>query len=540
MFGRARHHRPAGGSWGRVTAPLAAAVATSLLLAAGCGDRQAAAPRIVAQAAEHEIEWFPGTVEEAFAHARARNLPVFLYWGAEWCPPCHEIKATVFRSREFIERSRLFVPVYLDGDAENAQAIGEQFAVLGYPTMIVFSPAGEEITRIPGGIDVQAYASVLDLAIGATRPAAATLARALDQGAALDAAECRLLAYYSWEQNPALLADRDRADAFGRLAGACPAGMEVERSMLYMAGLEAAVAAAQESPQEAALDPDLRREAVGRVLAVLGDESLARANLHALTIAGARITAAITDAGTARRAELEARFAEALRQLGNDPQLFTTERLYALVGRIRFARIDDAEAALPEALQREIRSTLARADAATTDPYERQTVINMASAVLEMAGMTAEAKALLLAELGRSKQPYYFMTGLADLERTAGNHEAAIAWLARGYEEARGPATRFQWGTYYVLGLIEMVPEDEDRIAAATLRVVGELAATRAFHQRPKAQLERMQGKLESWNADGVHAAAIARIRDGVRQVCAAIPDPDPARASCDGFLARA
>ena len=48
--------------------------------------------------------------------------------------------------REFIERSSLFVPVYLDGDTELAQAQGERFGVLGYPTMIVLAPDGTEIT----------------------------------------------------------------------------------------------------------------------------------------------------------------------------------------------------------------------------------------------------------------------------------------------------------------------------------------------------------------------------------------------------------
>ena len=51
---------------------------------------------------------------------------------------CHAISATVFKSPEFLERSKLFVPVYLDGDTENAQAYGEKFSVRGYPTMIVF------------------------------------------------------------------------------------------------------------------------------------------------------------------------------------------------------------------------------------------------------------------------------------------------------------------------------------------------------------------------------------------------------------------
>ena len=92
-----------------------------------------------------DIPWFDGDVESAFAAAKEQGKPLFLYWGAEWCPPCHQIKDQIFSKPEFIAKSRLFVPVYLDGDTDRAQKYGDRFGVMGYPTIIVFSPAGVEL-----------------------------------------------------------------------------------------------------------------------------------------------------------------------------------------------------------------------------------------------------------------------------------------------------------------------------------------------------------------------------------------------------------
>src|SRR5512139_3140554 len=121
------------------------------------------------------IDWFKGDVDAAFAAAKAANKPVFLYWGAEWCPPCAQIKSTIFNKREFQERSRLFVPVYLDGDTPGAQKQGETFGVVGYPTMILFRPDGTEIARLPGGVDVAKYATILDAALVDAKPVAEIL-----------------------------------------------------------------------------------------------------------------------------------------------------------------------------------------------------------------------------------------------------------------------------------------------------------------------------------------------------------------------------
>ena len=106
-----------------------------------------------ASARADEVAWVAAStdaqIESAFAQSRADRKPLLLYWGAKWCPPCNQLKATLFNRQDFVERSRGFVAVNVDGDAPGAQKLGARFKVIGYPTMILFNPAGAELTRLP-------------------------------------------------------------------------------------------------------------------------------------------------------------------------------------------------------------------------------------------------------------------------------------------------------------------------------------------------------------------------------------------------------
>jgi len=230
--------------------------AVAALLLAGCDRRKDEPPPVpdpqsvpatgVAKTAAGEshlppgIDWFGGDLDAAFAAARKADKPVFLYWGAEWCPPCAQIKTTIFSKREFQERSRLFVPVYLDGDTPSAQMYGERFGVIGYPTMILFKPDGTEITRLPGGVDVARYARILDVALADARPVSDILAAA-GSGGAITSNDWKLLAYYSWSTDAGHVLPADRQLAtFRALANRCPAELPAECARFFFAYLGAA------------------------------------------------------------------------------------------------------------------------------------------------------------------------------------------------------------------------------------------------------------------------------------------------------------
>jgi thiol-disulfide isomerase/thioredoxin len=483
------------------------------------------------------IDWFEGSVEDAFAAAKESGKPIYLYWGAVWCPPCHAISATIFKSPEFLERSKLFVPVYLDGDTENAQAYGEKFGVRGYPTMIVFDSAGVELTRIPGGIDLQAYANVLDLTLNHASSASDLVASLAAGSNSLTAPDCTLLAYYSWGQNTTILADADAGAVFRSMYEACPADMAVERSILYFGWFDEAITAANAEEDAVPLSDEQKAEALLHVEALLADDDLIDANIFTVLFSGVDFTKALTDADSDKRNELIARYDKAFNRIAADESVYKRERIYTLIGKIQFERIDDEEAELSSQLQGEIRDMVQWADETTPSAYERQPIINALGNVLDDAGMDDAAKKLLLAELEISKTPYYFMVSIADIEQRAGNIEVAVDWLKQAYDTTTGSATRFQWGYYYLAGLLEMTPENTQLIHDTTVGLIDEMQNSGGLYQRPKGQLARLENYLVKWSEENDRAAELAEIRSSVLAICASASHQDESRATCDAFL---
>ncbi len=505
----------------------------AVVAAAATDGMPSAAPQPAAHA--DGIAWRKGDVDAAFAAAKADNKPLFLYWGAGWCPPCNQVKATLFNRQDFIERSRHFVPVYIDGDGPHAQQLGSRFHVVGYPTMILFRPDGTEIVRLPGEADPEQYMRMLTMGMNGARPAKETLAAALSEGSSradLSADDWRMLAYYSWvTDEEQLVPEKSVTSTLQRLAQACPADQKETAVRLELKALAAAA-----TTKGAKAAPDAAANAQLRV--VLADPALTRENFDTLTEYAAAIAAFVTAPNSRERARLVAAWTGALERLVADPSLWTADQLSAVAAEAALARLDLKNGPLPAPLLKTVRDEVARADRTTTDPYARQAVIDAAADALVQAGLLDDADTLLKAELARSHSPYYFMVDLAELDRKRGDTAGALDWYARSYAAAHGPATRVQWGARYVNARIELAPQDVAGVEGAAESVIGELdAVPDTFYGRNLRALERMGRKLAEWSQSPARHAALARIRTQMAAVCAKLPAGDPARAPCAGAL---
>ena len=517
------------------------AIALSLL--AACSKAPEPAPPAAtavtpkpAAAADHGIAWRMGDIDAVFATAKADGKPVFLYWGAKWCPPCNQVKATIFNRQDFIERSRHFEPVYVDGDTPSAQKLASRFHVSGYPTMILFTPDGREITRLPGEVDAAQYMQVLAMGMNGARPIKDTLASALAADGAvrsrLTPDDWRMLSFYSWDTDDAqLVAKNDVAATLQKLAGACPAGQSDSATRLALKAVVAAATAKDAKPRDDAAATALLHN-------VLDDAAASRANFDILTNNAGDVAGYVTRAPSPSRAQLVADWNVALTRLVDDPTLSAGDRLTALTAQVELARLGNDKAVVPEALQNTVREQAARADRETTDPYARGAVISTAADVLAQAGLMPESDALLTSELARSQTPYYYMLGLAANAKKRGDKAAALDWHEKAYAAADGPATRLQWGAGYVNALVDLAPQDAKRIEAAASQVIGELdAKPDTFFGRNQKSLERMGKRLAAWNKGNAHGESMQRIQAQMAGVCAKLPAADPARAACSGAL---
>ncbi len=395
-------------------------------------------------AAATEAVWFNGKAEAAFAKAKAEKKPVLLVWSAVWCPPCNDLKAQVFSKPRFAELMQPMIPVYLDGDTEDAQIWSEKLAVTGYPTVVLYNAEAQESMRFTLAMTMEEFETALTAGLAAGGDLQRVIARAAEGKATTD--DWRMLAYVSWSQSHVFDNKPDGGiTSLTQLAKLAPAEMVEAKALLAAAALEAAAGAGDEPARKIAAD-DVKKEAKGLLEAVLiNDKSVRAARLFVANAADQTVAWVEPTAGEARDALAE-RWIKAASTLETDPSLSIDARLSAVGPAIFLFKLrakDKAKA--PAELVAKVQKAAAKADADAKTAYERKATIPTAAWLLQEIGDFDGARALLEKELKTTDTPWYYESTYAGVEKAAGREVYALGWAEKARKSAIGRATRVQW-----------------------------------------------------------------------------------------------
>jgi protein disulfide-isomerase len=101
------------------------------------------------------------SLESILQQARSANKPILLeFTGSDWCPPCKMMQKEVFSTdafKKFADSDILFVKLDFPKSREQAdevktrnRSLAEKYNIEGFPTLVVLSPQGEELSRQVG------------------------------------------------------------------------------------------------------------------------------------------------------------------------------------------------------------------------------------------------------------------------------------------------------------------------------------------------------------------------------------------------------
>jgi thiol:disulfide interchange protein len=101
-----------------------------------------------------KIHWVQD-LPEGLRLARETGKPAMLYFTADWCAPCVELKKYVFTDKRVVEASARLVNIYIDTD-KNFDLIAA-YKVRGIPAIFFLKPDGEIVERFSGDRSVAGF-----------------------------------------------------------------------------------------------------------------------------------------------------------------------------------------------------------------------------------------------------------------------------------------------------------------------------------------------------------------------------------------------
>jgi protein disulfide-isomerase len=89
----------------------------------------------------------------AQAQARTANKPVLLYFTAEWCGPCQEMRRSVWSDATVAAAASSYIPVRIDVDEQ--PDLARRYRVETIPAFFILDPAGSPLKSIDHAMEAE-------------------------------------------------------------------------------------------------------------------------------------------------------------------------------------------------------------------------------------------------------------------------------------------------------------------------------------------------------------------------------------------------
>lgn len=401
---------------------------------------------------------FVRDMDSARAWVKQLDGVALVYWGAQWCPPCNELKSQVFSHPGFAEATVRVQRIAIDGDAPYAQTVSEVLGVSGYPTVLILGAKGVELARINESVTFEEFKETVAAALAQQKPTDLRIKQALAGEASAD--DWRVLAQTRWEFERMGLAKSPDEDAqlLVNLYRAAPQAEPVLRAQFIFAAAELA-----DKVKDSKLPEAIAKELADIVKQGAASAPLAvslRSRLIYEYETGSKVLESLSKA---ERDTAEQNWLKSLAHIDNAPadKISADDKLWLVYPRILVAKAaqkgldgekapiaNPAKSIAPE-LRKETVARAREALAGKTSPYERKAMVTGAADLLAMVGEFDQAERMLQAELKTTDKNWhmYLYSALASLESDRNNLQKSLEYSALANKSAVGNASRFQWAT---------------------------------------------------------------------------------------------